>query len=525
MKFLKSIYKCLQYNINIKKFLDKPISFTECQKYIKKGIENREDNFLIYIKNLIYNQKKSPYLELLKLSNITFDDVKKMIDQEGVEGALRIIKDEGVYITFDEFKCRKEVKRKGKTFRFRQNDFLNPFQDSLGIVFSGASRGSGTQISWGLGYLMQKIAHEAIILNLHGCYNNPIALWYPILPAQTALYPMRLRKLGIPPQVWFSQVEKKSLELPEDKLIAFLDYTCKKLFALSDISSRYVSLKNAHVIAEWLANNLNEYPTCSIHTYLSSAVRICLAAKERGLDIKNTKFVVSGEPLTERRRKEIEDLGCEIINTYYFTEGGLAGCSCNKPSEKIGSIHFFRDSFALIQHPRLIEDSSQEVNAFLFTSLYSDCPIVMLNMENGDYGVIEKSDCGCVFEEYGFVDCISNISSHEKIKTEGLTFYINDMINIVEDVLPEKFGGSSIDYQLVQQEDEHGLTHLLFYVDKKIKLLDREKMKKLIFEKLSDNVRKDIRINIFNQIKALEILRESPLVTPRGKTPFFYKSK
>jgi len=524
MDFFKILKKNLQHNANIKKFLNKTIFLEECQGLIKKGMENREENFFFYIRNLIYNQKRNPYLELLKLSHISYEDVEKMVAQEGIEGTLQLLKEEGIYITFEEFKGKKETRRKGDVFKFQQKDFSNPFQKSLGVVYSGASRGSGTQISWGLGYLMQKTIHEAIMLNIHGCFNNPIALWYPAFPAQTALYPIRLKKLGIPPQVWFSQVERMAPKSLREKVFVFLDFIYKKRFAFSGTTFEHVSLKDAHIIAEWVAQKIKEYPACSIHTYVSAAVRICLAAKERGLNIRNTKFIVAGEPLTERKCKEIEEPGCEVVNTYYFTEGGFAGCSCNNPERKNDEIHFFKDSFAVIQHPRPIESSGQKANIFLFTSLYADSPIVMLNLENGDYGVIEEVRCDCLLERYGFTDHIYNIRSHEKIKAEGVTYYTNDMINVIEDVFPEEFGGSSIDYQLVEEEDEQGLMHLFIYVKPKIKFLNQERMKQILFEKLSSNVEKDIRIKIWNQVDTLKIKHEYPLVTPRGKTlPFYQK--
>lgn len=523
MNFFKILKKNLQHNANIKKFLNETISLAECQQLIKRGIENREDNFLFCIRNLIYNQKRNPYLELLRLSRISYEDVKKMVAQEGIEDTLQLLKEEGIYITFEEFKGKKEVRRKGGVFKFQQKDFSNPSQKSLGEVYSGASRGSGTQISWGLGYLMQKTIHEAIMLNIHGCFNTPIALWYPTFPAQTALYPIRLKKLGILPDIWFSQVEKNVPLSLSEKTIFLLVSLFRNSFSFREIPFQYVSLKDAYIIAEWTAQKIKEFSTCSIHTYVSAALRVCLAAKERGLDIRNTKFIVAGEPLTKIKRREIEELGCEVISTYYFTEAGFIGCSCNNPNHKEDEIHVFRDSFAIIHRPRLIENSEQKVNAFLFTSLYPECPIVMLNMENGDYGNIEEKGCGCQLDRYGFFDHIYNIRSYEKITAEGTTYYISDIIKIIEEVFPSEFGGSSIDYQSVEETDSHGLVSLAIYVNPQIKLLNEEKLKQILFTKLSNNIDRDTRMKMWIQVDTLKIRRELPLVTPRGKTPPFYQ--
>ena len=55
---------------------------------------------------------------------------------------------------------------------------------------------------------------------------------------------------------------------------------------------------------------------CFIYTYPSAAVRICQAAKEKGLDIKGVKFLVSGDPLTQAKLKEIESVGAIVFTVY-----------------------------------------------------------------------------------------------------------------------------------------------------------------------------------------------------------------
>lgn len=506
------------------KFLSEKISLEECQKLIKEGIENREDNFLFSIENLIYKQKTSPYLKLLKLSNISFEDVKKMISREGIEGTLRILRDEGVYLTFKEFKGIKKVKRKGQTFRFEYNNFSNPFGRKLGEVYSGGSGGPTTVIHWGIGYLMQKLIHEALMFEMHDCFNVPFALWFPTFPSQFGLYPFRLIKLGIPLQVWFSQVKRNKPISFSSRILSFLNSKSKKHFVLKNTPIKHVSLRDAYIVAEWAAQKIKDNSICVIHTSVSAAVRICVAAEKRNLNIRNTKFIVGSEPLTKRKFKEIKELGCEAISTYYFSEGGFLGCSCNNLKRKVDEIHFFKDSFAIIQHSREIERNGDKVNAFLLTSLYPECPIVMLNLENGDYGVIEKKQCGCLFDKFSFNEHIYNIRSHEKITTEGMTFHISDIINIIEDVLPEEFGGRSIDYQLVEEECANGLTHLVIYVSHQIEHITEERMKQILFEKLCQYGKRDMRVKIWNQVEALKIRRQEPLTTSRGKTFPFYQN-
>ena len=100
------------------------------------------------------------------------------------------------------------------------------------------------------------------------------------------------------------------------------------------------------------------------------------------------------------------------------------------------------------------------VDAFLFTSFSPATPKILLNVESGDYGVIETRSCGCKFEELGFTDHIHNIRGFDKLSSAGMTFVGTDLVRIIEEVLPAKFGGASTDYQMVEEEDKKGHTRM-----------------------------------------------------------------
>lgn len=525
LKIIKKLYNLNLNLLNAKRFiLNERISLGECKEIVREGMARREDNFLLVIKDRIYAYNKSPYLKLLKLSRISYEDIEKMVSREGIEGALRILKEEGIYITYEEFKGKKNIKRKGDSFSFSQKDFVDPFNKGLGEVYGGASMGSATSMQWTSEYVMQKAVHLAVALEAHGCLDAPLALWLPTLPSQIGLAPFILQKIGVEPKAWFSQTKMFPLEPLAYKVFFTLNnIRSRRAHVCNKIPFKYVGLQDAHIIAEWAAQTIKDCMVCSIRTFVSGAVRICVAAKERNLDIRNTTFIVSSEPLTERRRKEIEECGCKIIHTYSATEPGFIGCSCDHNSGQAGDVHFFKDSFAIIKYSRWVDSIGQIVEPFLFTSLYRGCPFVMLNMELGDYGVIEKKQCGCLLESYGFDDHIYNIRSHEKITAEGMKCNINDILSIIDSKFPKEFGGASIDYQFVEEEIEHGLRKLAIFVSPRIKDLDKERMRQVLFDSISANAHRDMRIKIWQQVDLLEIKRGYPYTTERGKTPFYYK--
>jgi len=528
MKIVKKIRNLNSNLLNIKKFiLNERISLDECKTIIREGMARREENFLLTIKDQIYAYSKSPYLKLLELSRISYEDIKKMVFRQGIEDTLRTLKEEGVYVTYEEFKGNKAVRRKGEAFSCRQRDFYNPFQRRLGEVYSGTSLGVATNIHWTSGYIMQKAVHLALALEIHKCFDAPLALWLPTLPAQIGLAPFILQKIGMRPRIWFSQAKMFPLEPLAYKAFFILNnLVSRRGDVFDEIPLKYAGLQEAHIIAEWAARTIKDYSVCSIRTFVSGAVRICVAAKEHNLDIKNTTFIISSEPLTERRRREIEQSGCRVIHTYSASETGFIGCNCHANGRETDDMHLFRDSFAVIQRPRWVESVGRDVGSFLFTSFYSGCPFVMLNMELGDYGSIEKRQCGCLFESYGLDEHLYGIRSHEKITTEGMNSNISDILRVIEEVFPEKFGGASVDYQLVEEEKDHGLRRLVIYVSPQVGLPDERRMRNILFENISPNAKRDMRIKTWEQVNTLEIRRDYPLTTIRGKTPlYFYKNK
>ncbi len=57
-------------------------------------------------------------------------------------------------------------------------------------------------------------------------------------------------------------------------------------------------------------------------------------------------------------------------------------------------------------------------------------------------GVIEQRSCGYPLESYGYSEHLREIHSFRKLTGEGVTLVGNEMVRILEEVLPARFGGS-----------------------------------------------------------------------------------
>ena len=77
----------------------------------------------------------------------------------------------------------------------------------------------------------------------------------------------------------------------------------------------------------------------------------------------------------------------------------------------------------------------------------------MLNVETDDYGVFYSEHCGCPIGELGFVQKMHSIHSYEKLTSEGVNFLGTEVVRLLEEVLPHRFGDHPIDYQIVEVEE------------------------------------------------------------------------
>jgi hypothetical protein len=213
----------------------------------------------------------------------------------------------------------------------------------------------------------------------------------------------------------------------------------------------------------------------------------------------------------------ITQAGASVVPAYHLTEAGNVGQGCTRPVDG-NDIHLFKDSFALIQHSRPVPGSELNVDAFLLTSLLPSAPKLLLNVESDDYGVLETRDCSCPFQEYGFTEHLREIRSFRKLTGEGVTLLGSDLIRLIEEVLPLRFGGSPLDYQFLEEEDENGFTRLTLIISPRVNLLNEKNVLDILLEALEqEGGASNMARAVWNQAGTLRIKRMEPIWTHRGK--------
>lgn len=518
MSVSDDLRKYLRFATGLKKFLAAPISLAASRAVVSQRLEQREGLFLELVEKVVYGSATSPYLELLKIAGYELADLRRLVERVGLEQALRDLVEDGVYLTFDEFKGRKPVVRGGKEFAFAESDFDNPFLSCSFGVETGGTQSAGTRTMIDFDFLSQEAIHRALALDVHGLLEAPAVLWYPILPGNAGIMNIfRQAKISRPAARWFSQVDARSIRPSlKDRLgTSFIVYM-GRLFGSRICKPEYVDLGRADKVAECVADLVKEHSACTIWTYVNSAVRTCTAAREAGLCLDGARFFVSGEPITDTKLREIRSSGAEGVPYYAFVEGGITAYGCANPSAP-DDMHLLSDRMAVVTHQKVLP-SEETVDSLLFTALLPEAPKILLNVETGDHAAIGPRQCGCGFEAYGYPDHMSGIKSFEKFTSEGMTFMAADLMHVAEEILPAEYGGSSSDYQFTEESQEDGMTFVSLAVSPRLGPIPESELVETVVEALGKTKGSDrMMATMWSQAGTIRVRRAEPIPTKRGK--------
>jgi phenylacetate-coenzyme A ligase PaaK-like adenylate-forming protein len=208
-------------------------------------------------------------------------------------------------------------------------------------------------------------------------------------------------------------------------------------------------------------------------TFASSAVRLCRAARQRSIDLSGAHVTMSGEPTTPMRLAEVRRAGATGVPYYGSSEAGAAlGYGCLAPSAA-DEVHLAHDLFAFVQPvPDVAAPAGMSPFDLLVTSLRRTAPLILLNVSLGDRAAIGPRACGCPLEGLGWTLHAHDVRSHEKLTAGGMAFLDVDLVRVLEEVLPARFGGGPTDYQLVEEDDLAGQPRLRLVVHPSIAIPD-----------------------------------------------------
>jgi hypothetical protein len=509
--------KAMQYGRfvrTLREALRHPITPEQARAIVRRRLEEREDNFLGLVESAIFRNPSSPYRPLLARAGAELGDIRDMVRAKGLEPTLETLRAAGVYVTAEEFKGRVPIVRDGHVYRVDDRDFDNPARGAQYEGETGGTTGPGIRVGVSVENLVAQAPNVLLAYEAHGLRGLPVGQWRGILPSTSAVNNV-LRGGALIGEVharWFSPSPMSwTLRRLKPRLLTLSIVAVGRLSGVRLPWPQYVGLDRADVVARWAAETAAARGGCVLRCVASMALRVAVAARTCGISLAGVTIMVGGEPITPAKAAEITRSGARWIPTYAFTEGGNVGMGCARPIAG-DDVHLYRDLHAVIQAPRQVGEPAVTVPALYFTSLSPAARKILLNAENGDYAVVESRSCGCPLEEHGFSVHLREIRSFGLLTSEGTMVLAGDMVRVLEEVLPARFGGSPIDYQMVEEEDDDGFTRLNLLVHPRVPIVDEAEVVRTVVHHLTGLSR-----NLWTDAGTIRIRRAAPVTTARGK--------
>jgi hypothetical protein len=497
------------------------LTLDEAKAAMRESLTDREDRFLAFVEKHVYGNPRSPYLPMLRIAACELGDLRNMVRDKGLEPTLLELRKADVYVSFEEFKGRQPIVRQGRVLEVKPDDFLNPWIDAyLETTSSGSTgRASKSRMSADGAVSVRSGVGNMILAYVHGFLGQPKAIWNPVLPTGEGLGQI-LRGVWSDqvPVRWFSP--GSTSDLNTSLLYRFFTFSLVLFLRRQGVPApwpEWVPVERGIKVAEWAVRTVKEHGGCVINTFPSLALRVSLAAQEHGLDLTGLTLMGAGEPTTDAKWRGITRSGARWVPYYSCTEAGNIGMGCANPQDG-NDVHWMKGQVGMIQYPRQLPGSDLIVNSFYYTTLQRTPIKLLLNMESDDFGVVEECHCGCRYEELGLTQHIRHIRSFAKLTAEGMTVAGTAMVRILEDVLPARFGGTALDYQLQEAEDEQGFTRYYVVVHPRVTLDDEQAVLEAVWEGLrKTGPGENISQSMWQRAQTFRIKRAEPTWGPSGK--------
>lgn len=524
---MRTLSMAVRFCAGLPSFLNHSLDVSQAHASIANGLASREIHLEHILRRFVFGNPTSPYRPLFRAAGVDETTAVGLIHRDGVDGALRRLHHAGVHFTLDEFKHGGEVRRGSELISLDGLEFDRPtIRGGLPVTTStGHGRARRTvdpasRVALDLDHLAATTPHVLINRDLHGGLDIPWALWRGSLPDPTGFGTLlRAARHRAFADRWFDPVP--SSHRPTEVRNRVANRLIRTLAASQGVElprAEPTPLDRVDVVVDWARNALEEAGRAWIGTSMSLAVRVCLAAQERGIALEGLVFFGGSEPFTEARKRSIESVGARLVPHYFGVDLGQVGLSCVEPSEA-NDLHLLEDNVALIQPGLERGDAAVTVpDAFCFTALRPTAPKILINVEADDHGILETRSCGCSLERLGYRAHLRRVRSFGKLTCGGATVLRRDLVPILEELLPTRFGGNPQHYQLAEAEGDDGLPRLHLVVDPQVGSIDQDELRRVFFAALGrSGPSADLARGLWEQSDSIQVVRAAPRWTPRAK--------
>jgi hypothetical protein len=478
---------------------------------VRRMLENRDSNFLDLMRSAVFGNPTSPYRQLFTWAGCTFGDLEHTVRKDGLEPALRSLRDAGVYLSHDEFKGLCPVVRGSQQMMVDSADLANPdprFQRATPEGSSG-SRSRGTTTWRSLEYHTYREALECVLYADHRAGREDVRV-EEVLPntggIRNALH-HGLRHGR--PRRWFA-------------MSGDAHYHAMTRLMLLELRALGVPLRWPDIlphndfspVARYIAERKRAGAALLVTGTASKLVRIAAAAIESGLDISGTRFISGGEALTDAKRAVIETAGVEVHARYVTSELGVIGVGCRQMEGNC--VHLAMDSLAAITRRRVPPLSDVEVDSLMFTTVLPFAATIGVNLEMDDAGTLGPASCECPLAHLGMTQQIDDIFSYGKLTGYGTSLMGGEVLSLLEESLPAKFGGVPSDYQLVEREGSHQ-TELELRIHPRLQLASADAVRAYFLDEIRTLWGGSLTRRFWTRSESVRAVIAEPYMVRRGK--------
>jgi hypothetical protein len=506
-----------RYARRLPAFLSGRIDADGARAMIRDRLHRREERFLALLERGVYGDPRSPYRQILQAAGVEMEDVRRLVGELGLERALGSLREAGVYATLDEFKGRVPLERGGVSLPVEHADFDNRLATAHYRVRTSGSGGAPRRVPIDLDLREHDAAYQSLFQAAFGLEGRPFGIWRAIPPSSSGINICLLRaKTGAAVARWFNPYRAPpSLEALQFSLFTAYTVRVGQLCGARIPPPEHCPPDDPGRVARWLAAMKRRGRPPVLDTQIGLGIRACSAAAADDLDISGTFMRFGGEPYTAAKAAAVAASGSRAVCHYAMTEAGRVGLACGTPAA-LDDMHFAADKLAVLQHDKVVDPAGHRVGALSYTTLFPAAPKIMINVESGDYGVVERRECGCPLGEVGLSLHLRGLRSYDKLTSEGIHFLGSDLYALVEEVLPGRFGGVPTDYQLVEEE-EGGLPRVSIVIRPEIGRVAERDVISTTLDFLRSTPRNRLMADTWAQAGTLRIARREPHVTDSGK--------
>jgi hypothetical protein len=494
-----------------------PISAAAARVVLRHRLESREAAFLAMARQSVYARPSSPYHPLLRQAGCDYGDLERLVQQEGVEGALRTLLRHGVYLRASELKGLQEILRGTVAVPPEAGGFRNPAAAAHIPGQSSGSRGARFGVPLDLGFVQARAVDYALLAAELFPERVAHAVWKT--PGGDVLDNLLcFAATGAVAERWFLQVDPAAPGLhPAYRWSARALRAGAWLAGVRFPPPQVVPFDDPLPIVRWLAASSRAGASPLLQVFTSPALRLLEAAAAAGLRLDGVRFMIGGEPLTPARVAAFRAARVTLVPRYGTAEAPsiAIGCSAGPAPD---AVHLLSDLYAVIQADGVPAWPGLSPRALFITSLCPTAPLILLNASLGDSAALGRATCGCPLSTLGWATQLHTIRSFEKLTAGGMMVLDEDVIRILEEVLPVRFGGGPTDYQLVEGEAGDGRPLLRLLVHPRVPLVNPDVAREAFLAAV-DQGSETARVMglAWRDAGLLTVERSAPIATASGK--------